>query len=489
MNRIFDTRTVKGIKSALTSMSGELDELYREALDRIQKQAGDDGDLGMRVLSWITHAKRPLSVDELRYGLAIEYSEVQEDLEDFDEDNLLSPGSLVDVCAGLVIIDSNSNVVRLVHYTTQEFFNKARLDLFEGSEIDISRACLRCLSYDHDIKSHYGELRINLFHSNPFLKYACQHWSSHVKSELLTEIPNPKFVKAVADFKSSDAIRFGVLLLYGLILFLYISEEKCETFLELAAGLGLEDLVAVLLDTRTRPFPVSDISVTFASYKGNLNVVRQLIQNGGAVDSAFPNAFSSGTISPLESACVRGHLAVAEFLIEHGADIYGRSSAEHPPIHAAAISENTDLINLLLKKGVNANARNQAGWTACHQAGSRDLTETVRFLIDAGCDLELKDDNGRTVLLTCCHSNFDMIKLLLDRGADACAKDKKGKTLRHKLEENLQQPHYKLEAGDPHDTMRAIELLRKAEQKSSTAPTNDPQVNKPNSSAQLVSLA
>ena len=117
MDRIFDTRTIKGIKLALSSISGELDELYREAL-RIQKQAGTDGELGMRILSWITHAKRPLSVDELRYGLAVEYSDVPEHVEEFDEDNLLSPGSLVDVCAGLVVIDSSSQVVRLVHYTT-----------------------------------------------------------------------------------------------------------------------------------------------------------------------------------------------------------------------------------------------------------------------------------------------------------------------------------------------------------------------------------
>lgn len=41
-------------------MPEKLDELYRQTLERIQKQAGDDEVLGMRILSWITHAKRPL---------------------------------------------------------------------------------------------------------------------------------------------------------------------------------------------------------------------------------------------------------------------------------------------------------------------------------------------------------------------------------------------------------------------------------------------
>ena len=53
-------------------MPRELDDLYRETLERIQKQPGEDGTLGMRVLSWITYTRRPLSVDELRHGLAVE---------------------------------------------------------------------------------------------------------------------------------------------------------------------------------------------------------------------------------------------------------------------------------------------------------------------------------------------------------------------------------------------------------------------------------
>lgn len=88
MDSIFATRTVKGIKSALTSMPGGLDELYRQTLERIQKEAGDDGTLGMRILSWITHARRPLLVGELQHGLAVEYCDDGEGLQEFDEDDL-----------------------------------------------------------------------------------------------------------------------------------------------------------------------------------------------------------------------------------------------------------------------------------------------------------------------------------------------------------------------------------------------------------------
>ena len=59
-------------------MSRELDDLYRETLERIRKQPGEDGTLGMRVLSWITHTRRPLSLEELRHGLAVEYDDDEE---------------------------------------------------------------------------------------------------------------------------------------------------------------------------------------------------------------------------------------------------------------------------------------------------------------------------------------------------------------------------------------------------------------------------
>lgn len=53
----------------------------------------------MRILSCIIHARRATSVDELRHGFAVECDEDEEGPEELDKDNLLSPGSLVDVRA------------------------------------------------------------------------------------------------------------------------------------------------------------------------------------------------------------------------------------------------------------------------------------------------------------------------------------------------------------------------------------------------------
>ena len=43
-----------------------------------------------------------------------------------DEDNLPEIEDMVSVCAGLVTIDEESNVIRLVHYITQEYFKRTQ---------------------------------------------------------------------------------------------------------------------------------------------------------------------------------------------------------------------------------------------------------------------------------------------------------------------------------------------------------------------------
>ncbi len=54
---------------------------------------------------------------ELQYAIAVEIGESE-----LDEENLPDIEDIISVCAGLVTIDEQSGVIRLVHYTTQEYF-------------------------------------------------------------------------------------------------------------------------------------------------------------------------------------------------------------------------------------------------------------------------------------------------------------------------------------------------------------------------------
>ena len=476
-------------------MPSRLEELYQQTIERIQQQAGDDGALGMRILGWITHAKRPLFVDELRHGLAVEYNDDEEDLKEFDADNLLSPRSLVDVCAGLVTIDSTSQIIRLMHYTTQQYFDKARLHLFKDAEVDVSRACLTYLSYDFGTEFGWERISDEAFLSHPFLDYASHHWFSHVISGLLPINPDPAFLKAVARFKSSDSITFSIDLLLkmsGGYWPGFKTFRRRPTFqLEAASGYGSEELVTVLLDQSTGRCPGFNSSLVFASYGGRLNVVKLLIHHGAPIDSKFPDEGYDAlcTMSALEGACRRGHSSVAEFLIKNGADIHGIQTAVLPPIHAAASSHSIGIVDMLLKKGANVDARDSKKRTACHFAANDVCIDLARRLIDAGCDLELVDDDGNTVLhYAACGGSSEMITLLVERGANACAKNKNGETAR-KIVENSLQLTDSYHGRGRNLVEQMAERLRQAEQNSSASDKSDLGENNPVSSRQTVSAA
>ena len=88
-------------------------------MERIEDQLADLEKLAKEVLSRITYAKRPLSIIELQHILGVDVGKSQ-----LDEDNVPQVEYLVSVCTGLVTVDKESRIIRLVHYTIEEYFDR-----------------------------------------------------------------------------------------------------------------------------------------------------------------------------------------------------------------------------------------------------------------------------------------------------------------------------------------------------------------------------
>jgi hypothetical protein len=139
--------TIREVKRAIEIMPDDLDGLYEETLRRIKKQSPKRQALGMTVLGWISFAKRPILVDELRRALSVEYVEGGERQTTIDMENLIRPQLLVDVCSGLIKIEDESQVIRLVHYTTQEYFDRKTESLFPEMQLLMAGTCLTYLLF------------------------------------------------------------------------------------------------------------------------------------------------------------------------------------------------------------------------------------------------------------------------------------------------------------------------------------------------------
>jgi len=86
-----------------------VNDIYDETLERIDGQIESDRELAQKVFCWIVHAYRQLSLKELQHALA-----VSPNMTEMDPDALVDETILTSVCGGLVVIDKETNVVRLV---------------------------------------------------------------------------------------------------------------------------------------------------------------------------------------------------------------------------------------------------------------------------------------------------------------------------------------------------------------------------------------
>jgi plasmid replication initiation protein len=103
-----DQHNEEGVLDALNNLPNDIDEIYDQAMERIERQSNADKELAERVLSWITYARRPLTVEELQHALA-----VSSKMTEMNARALIFELKLTSVCAGLVVIDGEQRTIRL----------------------------------------------------------------------------------------------------------------------------------------------------------------------------------------------------------------------------------------------------------------------------------------------------------------------------------------------------------------------------------------
>jgi hypothetical protein len=197
-----DKLTLRDVKSTLRNLpqgSDAYDLAYYAAMERILAQGKGLSKMARKISAWILCAHRPLSTLELRHALAIEPGDT-----DIDEDNILEAEQILTICAGLVTIDEQSDNVRFIHYTTQEYLQRNQQKWLQHAEIEIARSCTAYLSIDglalgpcSSRKDH--EHRLKEF---ALLGYAAVYWGPH-----LTQL------MGTGDVAAFDEIAADVLLL------------------------------------------------------------------------------------------------------------------------------------------------------------------------------------------------------------------------------------------------------------------------------------
>jgi Ankyrin repeats (3 copies) len=297
-----DKVTEKEINTALDNMkNGEegLDRAYDDTIDRIENQGQNFRGWAKKILFWIVHATRPLSTEELRHALAVE-----PDTSNLDMTNLCPVKEIVSSCAGLVTIDQDSDIVQLVHYTTQEYFQRRRSQsLWQDVPRDIiAKSCLTYLSFDVFAEGYCrSETLETRLQQNPFLDYAAKNWAYHSRyTQRSVGDLALRFLMDDAKVSASSQVLFGW----------RATEQFCG--MHLVAYFGLYRIMIRLLEKKDPDTKDSrgQTPLSYAAEKGNTSVVELLIDNNVDLSSK-----SKDGLTPLSRAVEGRRAGVVQLLL------------------------------------------------------------------------------------------------------------------------------------------------------------------------------
>jgi ankyrin repeat protein len=474
MDAFRDKLTVKDVKSALRNLprgSDAYDVAYHAAMERIFAQGEGSSKMARKILAWILCAHRPLNNPELLHALAIELGDTR-----VDEDNILETEQLLTICAGLVTIDEQSDSVRFIHYTTQEYLQRNRQTWLPHAEIEIARSCTAYLSIDGLAVSPCSSTEAHEHRLKEFalLDYAAVYWGPHVNlimgsdyasasdeiatkalsllldNTRLSTLSQVLFMSEREPWSSAPVIeegkgffgshwmaRFGLLpLLEQWIEKKHESDQRDasgRTPLSWAVASRQEAAMKLLLDTGKVDVDSKDNDGRTALSYAALNeteVAMKLLLDTDKVD--IDSKDKDGR-TPLSWATRYGREAAMKLLVDTGkVDVDSKDNNGLTPLSWAAWHGQEAAMKLLLGTGrVDVDSRDNDGRTPLSYAVSGGQEVAMKLLLDTGrVDVDSKDNNGLTPLSWAAwHGQEAAMKLLLDTGkVDVDSKDKYGRT-------------------------------------------------------------
>ena len=388
------------------SLPTKLDEIYDEAIIRIQGQVSEHCELAKLALTWISHAYRPLEVFELQHALAVRQGD-----RDLDPEAVPDIALVVSVSAGLIMIDPESQAVRLVHFTVEEYFKK-RTALFPRADILIAETCMTYLSFDRFTNNApQSEIPSSL------LDYAAENWGFHLHGEAERVLQDQ-----VLDFLSDDQnlkhTRFSFRNTMESSKLYYWYRASSPSALHIIVFFDLVNILSIYLE-KDYSCEIEDgsffTSLHLAAAEGHIEAVKVLLDQE-RIEVNFPDEHR---ITPLIVAAMTGRETISRMLLDRDdvqADYHDYMS--QTPLSRAAESGHEGIVEILLNRNdVVADSEDHFGQTPLSYAAGRGRKNIVKMLLnrdDVAADSQ-DDKNSTPLSYAVRQGHEEIMKILLSR--------------------------------------------------------------------------
>lgn len=419
--------SARGVRSALERLPTDVFAMYDQTIERIRDQSKENAELGMKVLSIIFGATRPLEIDELRHALAIQPGDA-----DLDFEALVDLDILLSVTAGLVITyedkDRDQELFRLVHYTLQEYLESNQELLFPDLELEMARACLSYLSLGEfgsgpRASAKLFEERRNQFH---FYDYAAHHWALHLRG-MQVELMDQSLAFVLDCKKTSAWLQFFE---YAEIADIGLSsfEDLPLDPIFLASHFHLLELFTILISSR---------DINTRNNRGETPLIRAVDvipwQKGGEppyLDFKNAQTWHEGVEPPLIHSLDAEQHAMVQLILDRNADIDAKDPLGMTAAFRAIRNENGGILPLLLDRGADIDARLDDGESLLHFAAKNERrVDIMQFLIDRGADINVLTENRESLVhIAATHPTSAMLDCLIGNGALFDTADMQGVT-------------------------------------------------------------
>ncbi|RLN86126.1 hypothetical protein BBJ28_00005151, partial [Nothophytophthora sp. Chile5] len=160
--------------------------------------------------------------------------------------------------------------------------------------------------------------------------------------------------------------------------------------------------------------PAGNTALMIATWKGNLPIMRLLLEHGAAAVISSRPTTPWGEVTAMKIAAHSNRVDAARLLVEYGADVRQGPNADSSPLSTAAFYGNVEFLDFVLTQDPDTVHTAIEGKTALWTAVNRGFVDAVSLLIKRGAIVDYENERGRTPLLDAAAKGDErMVNLLL----------------------------------------------------------------------------